>query len=77
VASRYGADGEHFGEQAGNIVWKSRFPKKAPGTIKEIAPSLGGSLNFQLSVSLLCQLLHLGHLGSGKRHSFFLQRGLL
>ena len=65
MAPGYGADGEHFGEQAGNIVWKSRFPKKTPGTIEKIAPSLGGGLNLQLSVSLLCQLLYLGHLGSG------------
>jgi hypothetical protein len=65
VASGYGSDGKHFGEQAGYIVRESRFPKKAPGTIEEIAPSFSGCLNLQLSVSLLRQLFHLGHLGSG------------
>ena len=49
MASGYGPDGEHFGEQAGNIVWESRFPKKAPGTIEEFAPSLGGCLNLVCS----------------------------
>ena len=71
------ADREDPGAEAGDVVGESGFTKKAPGTIEKIAPSLGGGLNLQLSVSLLCQLLHLGHLGSGKRHSFFLQRGLL
>ncbi len=40
-------------KETGDVVWESRFPKKAPGTIKEIAPSLGGGLNFELSVSFL------------------------
>jgi hypothetical protein len=53
VATRNGAGGEHFDEETGDVVWESRVTKKAPGTIKQIAPIFGSGLNFQLSIPLL------------------------